>query len=150
MPGDPTDRAAQLACFRDYSWQIERQSGLRMVALASSVHGVHHWLRSGLYTSAGSETSQSNGNTQLLYAFVRGAAKSYGTTWYGQVSIFNWFGYKIPGDQAPSPVCNHQSDHSPTCGTSLSLMRRLMYISIKKEKEKEWTEVEEDFFFFET
>ena len=84
--------------FRDFSWNIEYKALGTLSALASSVYGVHHWLKTGLYTVAGAETSQSNGNAQVLYAFVRGAAKQYGTLWFGQVSIFNKFGHKIPGD----------------------------------------------------
>jgi hypothetical protein len=126
-PLGPTQRFEAYTAFQDYSSRIEENSGGKMVALSSSTYAVHHWLKSGLYTLAGSETSQSNGNAQVLYAFVRGAGKQYGVLWYGQVSIFNCFGYKIPGDPNPSPDCTSQSSHSPTCGTSLNLMKRLMY-----------------------
>ena len=94
----PMQRFEQLVLFRDFSFNIEYKAIGRLSALASTVYGVHHWLKTGLYTIAGAETSQSNGNAQVLYAFVRGAAKQYGTLWFGQVSIFNWFGHKIPGD----------------------------------------------------
>ena len=126
----PYQRLQHLFTFLEYSYNIERKSNGTLAALSSSVFGVHHWLQSGMYTLAGSETSQSNGNAQVLYAFVRGAAKQYGTLWFGQVSIFNSFGYKIPGDPSPSPQCLTQADHSPTCGTSLSLMKRLMYTQL--------------------
>ena len=129
-PLGPRQRFDAAMGFFDFSDEIVRKSGGRMVALSSSVYAVHHWLKSGLFTLAGSETSQSNGNAQVLYAFVRGAAKSYGSLWYGQVSIFTCFGYKIPGDPSPSPGCATQSDHSPTCGTSLNLMKRLMYAQL--------------------
>lgn len=126
LPG-PSQRAEQLAAFLDYSSNIELKAEGRLVALSSSVYAVHHWAKSGLYTLLGSETSQSNGNAQILLAFDRGAAKAYGSLWYGQVSIFNWYGYKIPGDPSPSPDCVDQSSHGPTCGTSLNLMKRLLY-----------------------
>lgn len=99
LPG-PAQRFEQLVRFRDFSWNIEYKALGTLSALASTVYGVHHWLKTGLYTLAGAETSQSNGNAQVLYAFVRGAAKQYGTLWFGQVSIFNWFGHKVPGDPA--------------------------------------------------
>ena len=83
----PGDRVAQYHNFRDYSWAIERQSGLTMVSLSSSTYGAHYWHKTGLYTTAGAETSQSNGNAQLLYAFIRGSAKQYGLLWYGQVRL---------------------------------------------------------------
>jgi hypothetical protein len=126
----PMSRFEHLVAFRDFSDAIEQRLALKLAALASSTYGVHHWLKTGLYTLAGAETSQSNGNAQVLYAFVRGAAKSYGTLYYGQVSIFNWFGYKIPGDPSPSTDCVDQSSHSDTCGTSFSLMKRLMYTQL--------------------
>jgi len=126
----PLSRFEHLVAFRDFSDAIEQRLALKLAALSSSTYALHHWLKSGLYTLAGSETSQSNGNAQVLYAFVRGAAKSYGTLWYGQVSIFNWFGYKIPGDPSPDSDCVDQSSHSDTCGTSFSLMKRLMYTQL--------------------
>jgi hypothetical protein len=111
----PGDHFEQYLSFRDYSWQIEWQSGGkslahpvadghegamltvwmplavlwyvgRLASLSSTVYP-HYWLKTGLYTSAGAETSQSNGNAQMLYSFIRGAGKSYGVPWYGQVSI---------------------------------------------------------------
>lgn len=74
LPG-PQQRFDQYMKFIDYSWNIEYKANGTLAALSSSVYAVHHWLKSGLYTLAGSETSQSNGNAQVLYAFVRGAAK---------------------------------------------------------------------------
>ena len=133
LPG-PTDHFEQYLSFRDYSWAVEWKAGGRLASLSSTVYA-HYWLKSGLYTTAGAETSQSNGNAQMLYSFIRGAGKSYGVPWYGQVSIFNWFGYKIPGDTHPThpagpAQCQDQGSHSATCGTSLSLMKRLMYTEL--------------------
>eukprot|EP01043_Picozoa_sp_COSAG02_P055275 COSAG02_NODE_6388_length_3604_cov_2.095292_3_plen_184_part_00 len=50
-------------------------------------------------------------------------------------SFSNWFGYKVPGDKSPTHPpgpnqCIDQSSHSATCGTSLSLMKRLMYTQL--------------------
>lgn len=87
LPG-PRDHWEQYMSFRDYSWAVEWKAGGRLASLSSTVYA-HYWLKSGLYTSAGAETSQSNGNAQMLYSFIRGAGKSYGVPWYGQVSIFN-------------------------------------------------------------
>ena len=126
----PSQRGAFRAAFADFSTNIEQKLAGRLMALSSSVYAVHHWLKSGLYTGAGSETSQSNGNAQLLYAFVRGAAKQYGALWYGQVSIFNAFGVKSYDAASPSPNCTHQGSASPTCGTSLNLMKRLLYTQL--------------------
>ena len=147
LPG-PGDHFEQYMSFRDYSFTIEWKAGGRLASLSSTVYA-HYWLKSGLYTTAGAETSQSNGNAQMLYAFIRGAGKSYGVPWYGQVSIFNWFGYKIPGDPSPTHPpgpnqCIDQGSHSATCGTSLSLMKRLMYTQLLYDScyfafEGQWT-----------
>jgi hypothetical protein len=64
LPG-PSQRFEQLVRFRDFSWNIEYKSLGTLSALASSVYGVHHWLKTGLYSLAGAETSQSNGNAQV-------------------------------------------------------------------------------------
>jgi len=125
----PTSRQQQHQKFLDFSSNIELKAGARLMALSSTVFGVHHWLKTGLYTGAGSETSQSNGHAALLYAFVRGAAKQYGQLWFGQVSIYNWFGRKsYNGGNDTS--CASQASASPLCGTSLSLMKRLMYTQL--------------------
>lgn len=126
----PSSRFERLVAFRDFSDAIEERLARTLAALAASNFAVHHWLKTGFYTVAGAETSQSNGNAQVLYAFVRGAAKQYGTLWFGQVSIFNTFGHKIPGDPNPTPTCVDQSSHSDTCGTSYSLMKRLLYTQL--------------------
>ena len=57
----PVSRFESLVAFRDFSDAIEVRSALKLGALASSTYGVHHWLKSGYYTNAGAETSQTNG-----------------------------------------------------------------------------------------
>ena len=126
----PSSRFERLVAFRDFSDGVEERQVRSLAALASSTLGVHAWLKTGFYHNAGAETSQSNGNAQVLYAFVRGAAKQYGTLWFGQVSIYDWFGVKVPGDPSPSPACVDQSSHGEVCGTSYSLMKRLMYTQL--------------------
>jgi hypothetical protein len=91
--------------------------GNRMCTLVSLNFG-HYFLKEGVYTLIGAETAQGLPNGQVYYAFIRGAGKQYGVPWFGNVSVFNRWGYK-----------NYSSvgeDHSPTKGTSLSLMKRLM------------------------
>lgn len=114
-------------------------------------------------------------NAQVFYVFTRGAGKCYGVLWFGNVSVYSRFGYKIgatcnateapgyagadeggrlrhrrsrraPAASSPSstggasrpPIvpplvpyaCTNQGEGGPTCGTSLSLMKRLMYAQI--------------------
>lgn len=91
--------------------------GNRMCTLVSLNFG-HYFLKEGVYTLIGAETAQGLPNGQVYYAFIRGAGKQYGVPWFGNVSVYNRWGYKSYGSEG--------EDHGPTKGTSLSLMKRLM------------------------
>ena len=86
----------------------------------------HYFLKEGTYTLIGAETAQALPNNQVYYAFIRGAGKQYGVPWFGNASIFNRWGYKTYGSAGGSGG----DTHSPTNGTSLSLMKRLLYSHI--------------------
>lgn len=143
------ERSFQYLHFRDYFRGLEEILGPRMTTLLSSVYP-HYELKSGHYTMAGAETSQHGPNAQLRYAFIRGAGKQYGVLWYGNVSIYNRWGHKIyiksttasANTKSPPPKPNTRNytcstndsvlgDASgPLCGTSLNLMKRLLYAHI--------------------
>ncbi len=86
----------------------------------------HYFLKEGTYTLIGAETAQALPNNQVYYAFIRGAGKQYGVPWFGNASIFNRWGYKTYGSSGGSGG----DTHGPTKGTSLSLMKRLLYSHI--------------------
>lgn len=86
----------------------------------------HYFLKEGTYTLIGAETAQALPNNQVYYAFIRGAGKQYGVPWFGNASIFNRWGYKTYGAAGGSGG----DTHSPTNGTSLSLLKRLLYSHI--------------------
>ena len=83
----------------------------------------HYFLKEGTYTLIGAETAQALPNNQVYYAFIRGAGKQYGVPWFGNASVWNRWGYKTYGAAGGSGG----ETHSPTNGTSLSLMKRLLY-----------------------
>ena len=145
----------QYIAFRDYFDKMESILGPKMTTLLSSTYP-HYQLKTGLYTLAGAETSQHGPNAQLRYAFIRGAGKQYGVLWFGNVSVYNRFGHKVYPKKTnkhgrPSKkreysnplngnyVCTsnvsldgYKTDSigdpfGPTCGTSLNIMKRLMY-----------------------
>ena len=145
------DRRLQYLHFRDYFRGLEEVLGPRMTTLMSGVFP-HYELKSGHYTIAGAETSQHGPNAQLRYSFIRGAGKQYGVLWYGNVSIYNRWGHKIytkPPDTTQETAYTGTTSHhtsndkrnytcssnasdvgdasGPLCGTSLNLMKRLMY-----------------------
>src|SRR6202034_2235905 len=95
--------------------------GNKLACLVSCNFG-HYFLKQGLYTLIGAETAQGLPNDQLFYSFLRGAGKQYGVLWFGNASVYNRWGSKHYGAAI--------DDHGPTKGTSLSLMKRLMYSQI--------------------
>ena len=141
--------------FRAYFKGMEGILGPKMTTLLSSTFS-HYQLKTGLYTIAGAETSQTGPNSQLRYSFIRGAGKQYGVLWFGNVSVYNRFGHKVYTenekksrkytkrakkktyrsfppyeDKGREYVCDNNSTlmdpYGPNCGTSLNLMKRLMY-----------------------
>jgi hypothetical protein len=107
--------------FLQFSRHFQRMTddlGSRLSSL-NSIWFPHYFAKTGLYTSLGAETAQGLPNAQLFYAFLRGAAKAYGKKWWGNASIWNRWGHK---------TC--LATNCTQTGTSLSLLRRLMYSQI--------------------
>ncbi|MFH1744308.1 MAG: hypothetical protein ABIH23_35345, partial [bacterium] len=99
--------------------------GNKMSTLLSLNFG-HHFLKEGVYTLIGAETAQGLPNAQVYYSFIRGAGKQYGVLWFGNASVFNRWGWKVYG---PEGGDGHYKS-GPTKGTSLSLLKRLLYSHI--------------------
>jgi hypothetical protein len=99
--------------------------GHKHAALVSLNFG-HYFLKEGTYTLIGAETAQALPNNQVYYAFIRGAGKQYGVPWFGNASVFNRWGYKTYGSEGTADGYQH----GPTKGTSLSLLKRLLYSHI--------------------
>jgi hypothetical protein len=114
-------RYEQYLNFTRYFERYTTVQGNKMSTLDTLGFG-HYFLKEGIYTFIGSETAQGLPNAQIFYAFNRGAGKQYGVPWFGNSSVFNRWGYKTYGRSSP--------DNGPTKGTSLSLMKRLMYSQI--------------------
>ena len=74
--------------FMDFTFTQERDLGGRMSSLQHTPAASHYYAKTGLYSMLGSETSSSSHNVQTVYSFIRGAAKQYGSSVYGQVSVF--------------------------------------------------------------
>ena len=95
--------------------------GNKMSTLVSLNFG-HYFLKEGVYTLIGAETAQGLPNGQVYYAFIRGAGKQYGVPWFGNASVWNRWGWKTYGASGPQ--------NGPTKGTSLNLLKRLLYSHI--------------------
>lgn len=98
--------------------------GNRMTILVS-LNFSHYFAKEGVYSLNGAETGQALPNSQVYYAFIRGAGEQYGLPWIGNASVFNRWGFKTYG----TPPAG-EPNTGPTKGTSLSLMKRLLYSHI--------------------
>ncbi len=115
-------RAEQYLHFQRHFERMGDDLGHRHAALVSLNFG-HYLLKEGTFTLIGAETAQALPNSQVYYAFIRGAGKQYGVPWFGNASVFNRWGFKryvTPGQTDGYPF-------GPTKGTSLSLLKRLLY-----------------------
>ena len=118
------DRRQQYFNFQRHFERMGDDLGHKHSTLVSLNFG-HYLLKEGTYTLIGAETAQGLPNGQVYYSFIRGAGKQYGVPWFGNVSIFNrwgWKNYDATGTEGYK--------FGPTKGTSLSLMRRLLYSHI--------------------
>ena len=122
------DRFRNYLHFQRFFERLHRLNGNRMAALVSLNYG-HYLVKEGCYTMLGAETGQALPNSQIYYSFIRGAGKQYGVPWFGNVSVWNRWGvkeYQALGKER----WGYSADAGPTKGTSLSLLKRLMYAQI--------------------
>lgn len=115
-------RFEQYLNFQRHFEKMCDELGNKMSTLVSLNFG-HYFLKEGVYTLIGAETAQALPNGQVYYSFIRGAGKQYGVPWFGNASVFNRWGWKAYGPEQTEG--SHKS--GPTKGTSLNLMKRLMY-----------------------
>jgi len=120
-----TDRKHQYYNFQRHFQEMGEQLGNKMATLVSLNFG-HYFLKEGVYTLIGAETAQGLPNSQIYYSFIRGAGKQYGVNWFGNASVWNRWGYKTYGKDATNIDDNYDSG-GPLKGTSLSLLKRIMY-----------------------
>lgn len=122
MTPPSADRFEQYLNFQRHFERMGDDLGHRHATLVSLNFG-HYFLKEGTYTLIGAETAQALPNNQVYYAFIRGAGKQHGVPWFGNASVFNRWGFKsyaAPGQTDGYPF-------GPTKGTSLSLLKRLLY-----------------------
>lgn len=120
--------ASRFEQYLNFQRHFERMGddlGQKLSALVSLNFG-HYFLKEGTYTLIGAETAQGLPNNQIYYAFIRGAGRQYGVPWFGNASVWNRWGYKSYGAAGGSGG----EIHGPTKGTSLSLLKRLIYSHI--------------------
>ena len=113
---------------RFYEFFDEMGSSLQHATTAlNSLNYVHFFARENNCFMLGAETAQALPNANLWYAVIRGAGKQYGLLWFGNASVYNRFSWKSYDVESPKPDAEGYS-YGPNAGTSLSLLRRLLYV----------------------
>jgi hypothetical protein len=125
MDSISTNRFEQYLNLHQFFDGMGEALGDRLNALVTLNFG-HYIVREGTYSMIGAETAQALPNSQVYYAFIRGAAKQYGVPWFGSASVYNRWGWKSYGWEGTSGA----RAYGPTNGASLSLLKRLMYSHI--------------------
>ena len=115
-------REMQYLNFQHHFQGLCDRLGNKMATLVSLTYG-HYFLKEGVYTLIGAETAQGLPNDQIYYSFIRGAGKQYGVPWFGNASVWNRWGWK-------NYEGKKQNNGGEAKGTSLSLLKRLMYSQI--------------------
>lgn len=119
----PRSRAAQYARFQAHFEKMGDHLHNHLSVLASLTF-LHPFAKEGNTVILGAETGQALPCANMWYSFIRGAGKQYGLLWCGNASIFNRWGYKCYESESDGPGY----EHGPEAGTSLSLLRRLLFV----------------------
>lgn len=117
------DRKLQYLNFYDFFARLRDDMSHFITVLCSLNYG-HYFAAMGDHIMVGAETAQALPSNNLWYAYLRGAGKQYGLLWFGNASVWNRFGWK---NYTASGGAGTNEEHGPEQGTSLSLLRRLMY-----------------------
>ncbi len=118
--------AFQQRRFYEFFDEMGAQFKHATTALAS-LNYVHFFARENNCFMLGAETAQALPNANLWYSIIRGAGKQYGLLWFGNASVYNRFSWKSYDIESPK-VDKEGYSYGPNAGTSLSLLRRLIYV----------------------
>ncbi|MFT3752288.1 MAG: hypothetical protein QM800_05230 [Paludibacter sp.] len=118
---EPYSRDAKIQhnVFLEYMRQNAKDYGYKLTQL-TTFWGFHYMPKDGYISMLGSECQNKDRVTQMQiqYAFNRGASRQYGLLTFGDISVYNTWGYKgNPSDSIG--------------GNSYSLMRRMMALQFQ-------------------
>ena len=117
----PKTRVGQMKNFDRWHGRIAEQFHNKLTVL-SALNFTHYNARGGYATMLSCEAAQHLGNSQMWYAFLRGAAKQYGILLGGNVSVWKIGStYKYYGKPGLPEA------GGPEKGTSLSMLRRILW-----------------------
>lgn len=119
-------RADQYAQFQSYFEKLNDAMRNHTVTL-SSLTFLPYFAKEGNTIMIGAETAQALPSSPMWFSFIRGASKQYGLLNYGNASVWNRWGYKDYLIDSREPDTSLGYEMGRFAGTSLGLLRRLMY-----------------------
>ncbi|MFA6948982.1 MAG: hypothetical protein WCQ72_08365, partial [Eubacteriales bacterium] len=119
-------RVMQYRNFQAYFEKLNDAMQNHTVTLSSLTY-LHYFAREGNTIMLGAETAQALPSNPMWFSFIRGASKQYGLLNYGNASVWNRWGYKDYHIASEQPDTSKGYEAGRTAGTSLSLLRRLIY-----------------------
>lgn len=119
-------RQQQYRNFQAYFEKLNDAMLNHTVTLASLTF-LHYFAREGNTIMIGAETAQALPGSIMWFQFIRGAAKQYGLLYYGNASVWNRWGYKDYLIDNKKADTSQGFEMGRYAGTSLSLLRRLIY-----------------------
>ena len=119
-------RRAQYKNFQAHFEKLLTAMRNHTVTLASLTY-LHYFAKEGNTIMLGAETAQALLSSPMWFSFIRGAGKQYGLLWYGNASVWNRWGYKDYIVEAKEPDTSNGYEMGRCAGTSLGLLKRLIY-----------------------
>jgi hypothetical protein len=119
-------RKSQYANFQAHFEKLNGAMKNHTVTL-SSLTFLHYFAKEGNTIMLGAETAQSLPSSAMWFSFIRGASNQYGLLRYGNASVWNRWGYKDYLVDSREPDTSRGYEMGRFAGTSLSLLRRLIY-----------------------
>lgn len=116
------DRKIQYESFQNYFEKMGDAFENNLTTLASLTF-LHYFAKEGNTVILGAENAQALLNTNMWFSFIRGASAQYGLIYFGNASVWNRWGFKSYESQGKG----QGYEWGPECGTSLSLLRRILY-----------------------
>ena len=122
----PQTRREAYEAFSKFFHHIGDDMSNYMVVLLG-MYFAHYMAHFGNHRLLGAETAQILPSVPPWYAYIRGAGKQYGILWFGNISVFNRWGWKQYGKQNKDNSTLPRAG-GPDRGTSLELLKRLWYV----------------------
>jgi len=121
----PATRKKAYQCFLSYFKKLASHLQNYLNA-EGSLTFQHYFAEMGVHRIIGAEIAQALPSVPMWFTFIRGAGKQYSLLWFVDISVWNRWGWKTYEE---GEVEGEGLRGGPNEGTSLSLLKRLWYVS---------------------